>query len=265
MPSPLPLITRREIVREYRPDGKVTVDSAIRTLRSKKALSSGFSIPTRGVGGALDGRVYLYSALNRDAARAIRHGDTKTAVRIGKAAAKHERSPAAKHVAAALAADSASLAAAAGLGGTAALASALSAPALTAWVADLQKMMSTVRYDMKLTADSTVLNGRIASFVPSGAILNFRDALPFTVPTAILDAAQLNSIGAPVSAMWEILPEGRSLLTVEPAIDTPDVEDSHFDIHGTPWGQVLTGDDRDALEVTGTPSVTIPRGIPDVA
>jgi hypothetical protein len=68
--------------------------------------------------------------------------------------------------------------------------------------------------------------------------------------------------------MWELLPGGRTLLTVEPAIDAPDVNDLGeplVDLYGTPWGQVLTAGDADALEVTGAPTVTIPEGTPEVA
>jgi hypothetical protein len=36
------------------------------------------------------------------------------------------------------------------------------------------------------------------------------------------------------------------------------------DIYGTPWGQVLSEVDPHALAVTGSPTITIPDGIPDV-
>ena len=225
MPIPLPLITRREIVREYRPDETVTVDSGIRALRSKKALSLGLSIPTRGPSGELGGRVHLYSALNRDAARAARRGDAKSAVRIGKAAARLETSPEAKHIAAALASSAAGRDGLTALSGVAGLARALSSPALTPYIVSLQRGIARARRDLNLTGGSTVLNGRIASLDSSVAVLELRGALPFSVPTTMLEAAQLRAVGAPVSAMWELLPGGRTLLTVEPAIDAPDVND----------------------------------------
>ncbi|MFI5004738.1 MAG: hypothetical protein ACHQE6_06965 [Solirubrobacterales bacterium] len=268
MPTALPLVTRREIVREYRPDETVTVDSGIRALRSKKALSLGLSIPTRGPGGELGGRVHLYSALNRDAARAARRGDTKSAVRIGKAAARLETSPEAKHIAAALASSAAGRDGLTALSGAAGLARALSSPALTPYVVSLQRGIARARRDLNLTGGSTVLNGRIASLDSSVAVLELRGALPFSVPKTMLEAAQLRAVGAPVSAMWELLPGGRTLLTVEPAIDGPDVNDLGeplVDLYGTPWGQVLTAEDADMLNVTGAPTVTIPEGIPEVA
>jgi len=36
------------------------------------------------------------------------------------------------------------------------------------------------------------------------------------------------------------------------------------DIYGTAWGQVLADVDPQALSVTGTPTISIPDGIPDV-
>ncbi len=36
------------------------------------------------------------------------------------------------------------------------------------------------------------------------------------------------------------------------------------DIYGTAWGQVLADVDPQALAVTGTPTIAIPDGIPDV-
>jgi hypothetical protein len=35
-------------------------------------------------------------------------------------------------------------------------------------------------------------------------------------------------------------------------------------VYGTPWGQVLGAVDPDVLIVSGTPTVRIPAGIPDV-
>lgn len=267
MPIALPLVTRREIVREYRPDETVTVDSGVRALRSKKALSFGLSIPTRGPGGELGGRVHLYSALNRDAARAARRGDIASAVRIGKAAARLEASPEAKHIAAALAGGAAGDEGSTALAGAAGLARALSSPALTPYVVSLQREIARARMDLNLAVSSTVLSGHIASLDSHVSVLHLHGALPFSVPTTMLEAAQLRDVGAAVSAMWELLPGGRTLLTVEPAIDAPEVNDLGeplVDLYGTPWGQVLTAGDADALQVTGTPTVTIPEGIPDV-
>jgi hypothetical protein len=66
---------------------------------------------------------------------------------------------------------------------------------------------------------------------------------------------------------WEILAAGRTMLSVEPAIEMSDVNELGeplVDVYGTPWGQVLSGMDPEALIVSGTATVRIPAGIPDV-
>lgn len=67
--------------------------------------------------------------------------------------------------------------------------------------------------------------------------------------------------------MWEVLPGGRTLITIEPAVDNPELGTTGeplADIYGTPWGRILNESDGVALKVTGTPTVAIPEGIPDV-
>src|SRR3954469_11180264 len=99
MSAALPLVTRREIVREYRPDDNVTLDSGIRALRAKCALSPGLSVTPRGSGGEWGARVQLSSALSRAAARAVRRGDVAAAQRICIVAADLEGSRAAREIA----------------------------------------------------------------------------------------------------------------------------------------------------------------------
>jgi hypothetical protein len=289
MPTPLPLVTRREIVREYRPDDTVTVDSGIRALRAKSALSAGLSFVARGAGGELGGRVHLYSALNRDAARAARRGDLHSADRISKAASRLEKSPEATQLinalskrsaggltenvgaivvgAAALAAGTAVPAGAPGIAGAAGLAQALSTPALTDYVAKLQRSMARARKELNLGNVPTILNGRISAVDESVGLLKLHGSLAVTVPRAMLDDAGVYEVGNAVSAMWELLPGGRTLLTVEPAVEAPETNELGeplVDIHGTPWGSVLSQGDADALRVTGEPTISIPAGVPDV-
>jgi hypothetical protein len=102
MPAALPLVTRQEIVRDFRLDETVAIDNGIRALKAKNALSPGISFTTRGTAGRLGGRVHLYSALNRDAARAARRKDSVTAERLAKAAARLDASPEAKKIVAEL-------------------------------------------------------------------------------------------------------------------------------------------------------------------
>ncbi len=54
---------------------------------------------------------------------------------------------------------------------------------------------------------------------------------------------------------------------VDPAIEMSDVNELGeplVDVYGTPWGQVLSGVNPDVLAVSGTVTVRIPAGIPDV-
>jgi hypothetical protein len=57
------------------------------------------------------------------------------------------------------------------------------------------------------------------------------------------------------------------MLSMEPSIETSDVNELGeplLDVYGTPWGQMLRGAERDVLSVSGTATVRIPAGIPDV-
>jgi len=257
----LPLVTRREIVREYRPDGTVTDASAVRRLRQKGALSAGVSVEARAAQGRLGGRLHLYSALNRDAARAVRQRHDALAVRIGKAAARVERSGEARRLAAALS----------GLGGAATasqLAHALSAPDLMGDVSALQAMQHDVRRRLGLADGPTTLSGHVSALSRSGGVLALDGlAAPVAVPHELLEEAGIDNVGDAVSATWELLPGGRTLMTVEPAVESAPVNavgEPLVDLHGTPWGRVLTSADADRLTVTGTPTVRVPAGIPDV-
>lgn len=60
---------------------------------------------------------------------------------------------------------------------------------------------------------------------------------------------------------------GRRMLLVDPAIEMSDVnelDEPLVDVYGTPWGQVLSGVNPDVLIVSGTATVRIPAGSPDV-
>jgi hypothetical protein len=257
MSAALPLVTRREIVREYRPDENVTLDSGVRALRAKSALSEGLSVRPRGGTGEFGGRLQLYSVLNRDAARAVRRGDVPTAQRICVAAAAVERSSVAQELVIALSG--------AVVTSTAGLARVLSAPRLSRLVAALNEDVEGARRDLRLDVGNTVLSGHVATIGDSVAVLKLRGSIDFPVPRPMLEAAELDRVGAPVSASWELLPGGRTLLTVEPAVDVPETNELGeplADMYGTPWGSVLI--DEDALRPTGTPTVEIPAGIPDV-
>jgi hypothetical protein len=264
MPVALPLITRQEITREYRPDEKVTIDSAIHALRAKKALSSGLSVTLRTRAGALSGRMHLYSALNRDAARAARRGDYAMAARIGEQAARLDASPEAERIAQALTRATTEEETSSGV---AYLARALSLPEMMPDVVGLQRRIARARRRLNIVTDATVVNGRVAVLDSTIGVLKLDGGMRLAVPAEMLREAGLSRVGAAASAIWELLPGGRTLLTVEPAIDAPDLNELGeplVDIYGTPWGQVLRDEDSEALQLSGTPTIAIPQGIPAV-
>jgi hypothetical protein len=264
MPAALPLVTRQEIVRDFRLDETVTVDNGIRALKAKHALSPGLSFTTRGTAGRLGGRVHLYSALNRDAARAARRKDYATAERLAKAAARLDASPEAKKIAAALS----TIAGAAGVGSAAELARLLAAPQLAAEVTGLQRKLGRARRGLNAETTPAQFSGRIVAMSDVAVMVELQGLpAPVPVPTVTVHAAGIGSIGSAVIASWEILAGGRTMLSIEPAIEMSDVNELGeplLDIYGAPWGQVLRGVAPEVLTVTGTPTVRIPAGIPDV-
>jgi hypothetical protein len=260
MPFELPLVTRHEIARDFRLADMVTETSAIRSLRTKNALSNGLTIEMRGPAGRLGGRLHLYSALNRDAARAVRRDDMKRAIRLAKAAASLERSTEAKRLANAVAA-------AGVISNAGGLARALSVPSIANEVAVLQQKHDKARARIAKELARTVLVGHVSDLLDATAILSMPHHGPLTVPRVVVDEAGVGAIGAAVSVMWEVLPGGRTMITFEPAVDSPDVSTTGeplVDVYGTPWGRILTAADADKLAVVGGPTVTIPAGIPDV-
>ncbi|HMJ34780.1 MAG TPA: hypothetical protein VK501_12780 [Baekduia sp.] len=264
MPAALPLVTRLEIVRDFRLDETATIDNGIRALKDKHALSPGLSFTTRGAAGRLGGRVHLYSALNRDAARAARRKDLVTAARLAKAAARLDASPEAKKIAVALS----TIAGAGGVNSAAELARLLAAPQLSEEVIGLQRKLARARRGLDAETTPAQFSGRIVALSDVAATIELQGLpSPVPVPAVAVRAAGIGSVGSAVIASWEILAGGRTMLSVEPAIEMPDVNELGeplLDVHGTPWGQVLSGVDPDVLAVSGTPTVRIPAGVHDV-
>ncbi|MEX2554970.1 MAG: hypothetical protein WEB06_05005 [Actinomycetota bacterium] len=83
-----PLVDRDEIVRAFRP-GTTPKERTFRTLRKRGLISRGFRIQVRRRN-RLAGQVWVYSALNLDAAVLARHGDDEEAVRVATEAEKQE-------------------------------------------------------------------------------------------------------------------------------------------------------------------------------
>ncbi|WCB95674.1 hypothetical protein DSM104299_04423 [Baekduia alba] len=264
MPAALPLVTRQEIVRDFRLDETATIDNGIRALKDKHALSPGLGFTTRGTAGRLGGRVHLYSALNRDAARAARRKDYAMAERLAKAAARLDASPEAKRIAAALS----TIAGAGGISSAAELARLLAAPQLAAEVTGLQRKLARARRGLDAETAPAQFSGRIVALNDVAAMLELQGLpAPVSVPAVTVRVLGVGAVGSPVVACWEILAGGRTMLSVEPAIEMPDVNEFGeplVDMYGTPWGKVLSGVDPEVLTVTGTPTVRIPAGVPDV-
>jgi hypothetical protein len=259
MPVALPFVTRREIARDYRPDGTVSDESAIRSLRGKHSLSAGISVAARGGSGKLGGRLHVYSALNREAARAARRHDHALAVRIAAAARALEATPQARRVTGALVDAMAQ-------SSTADLARALSRSGLLADVTELQRRHAAALKELNVTSPA-VFTGYVAQITSTDALLDLAGlTAPVVIPRVMLDG--VGGVGSPIAASWEILVGGRTLMTVEPALDAeaPVNTDGEplVDVYGTPWGRVLSGADAELLHVTGAPTITIPAGIPDV-
>ena len=234
MPAALPLVTRQEIVRDFRLDEAGTIDNGIRALKDKHALSPGLSFTTRGTAGRLGGRVHLYSALNRDAARAARRKDFATAERLAKAAARLDASPEAKKIVAALS----TIAGAGGIGSAADLARLLAAPQLAVEVTGLQRKLARARRGLDAETTPAQFSGRIVALNDVAAMLDLQGLpAPVPVPAVTVHVLGVGAVGSPVVACWEILAGGRTMLSVEPAIEMPDVNELGeplVDVYGTP-------------------------------
>jgi hypothetical protein len=205
--------------------------------------------------------LHIYSALNRDAVRAFRRRDIKLAVLLGKAAGRLEHAPEMRKLVVALAP----------LGPfdtTAALARALSAPAVAQDLAALERYYIETRSQLAKTVVPTVLAGRVAGLDDATAFLRFpHHGSTLPMPRRVVYEAGVAQLGAAVSAFWEVLPGGRTLITIEAAVDNPELTAENeplTDIYGSPWGRILSEADSDALAVVGNPTVVIPDGIPDV-
>jgi hypothetical protein len=95
------------------------------------------------------------------------------------------------------------------------------------------------------------------------------DAAPVLGPIAggVQALGGVGSADGAVVVCRERMAGERRMLSVKPEIEVSDVDklgELHLDVYGTPWGRVLSGADPDVLTVSGTATVRIPAGIPDV-
>lgn len=86
-----PFVTRDAILAVLRP-GEITSERPFRTLRQRQAASNGIPVVMRSTAGQVLGRVYVYSALNADAARAYRLNRVELAQELAVRARRIEES-----------------------------------------------------------------------------------------------------------------------------------------------------------------------------
>lgn len=96
-----PLVNRREILRTLKL-GSPTTDAPFHRMRSQGLASPGWSLAIRRTDGRVAGRLHIYSALNVDAARAVRRDRPDVARRLAACGAELERSTAASIIRAAI-------------------------------------------------------------------------------------------------------------------------------------------------------------------
>lgn len=92
-----PFLTRESVLAILRP-GQVTTGRPFRSMRERGCASEGMSILVRSVHGRMEGKLWLYSSLNGDAARAFRLRHFETAEDLAKWADRIERSRPAQQI-----------------------------------------------------------------------------------------------------------------------------------------------------------------------
>ena len=254
----LPLVTKREIVREMRLGVMRTDDAVLRTLRTNHALSKGLAGQRRASAGRLNGAMHLYCSLNRDAARALRHKDKDLAQQLAQAATRVEAMKATRTLADAIEQQSAD-------SSPRLLAEVLARPELTTALREVDRAIIAERRELPSEPRMTVASGRVTALNGVSATIALDDDLtPLAVPRELLREEDLDEQGAVLAARWELMGEGMSLLALEPVIDLPATDTSAeplVDIYGTPWGQVLTDADSPFVQsiVDSPPRHTIRR------
>ncbi|GEM_PF-3024083 len=237
----VPIVTKREIVRAYTSQSK-TPDSAMRTLRSKQAVSEGIEAPVRAAGGRLGGSVHVYCAINRDAARAVRLKQLELAHQLAERAGRIERSSAMRRLIERVSGTLAS-------GTYEGLAAALSRPDLAKDLAAVSRQIAAARRELQSLSQTTVMHGHVTKLDDPFAFVTLDEGkVPMPVPAQMLrDRGVAAAKGTAVTAWWEY-DRGELRLTVEPAVEIAgsDAKDSSdepaVDLYGTPWGTVLNDD-----------------------
>jgi hypothetical protein len=227
--------------------GRSPTEGAFRTLRAKRLVSPGLHVEPRGARGRLLGRTSFYSALNVDAARAVRLGHGNIAKALAGRAEEIENSSDSVMIRDALqeAVDRFGVAPGAGLPKrllTPAIASPPTSNALqtlapdwlirsdawmtddnreelTAAVAKLDAAAAGARVEILGERDTsaTTFFGVVRRLDPLAAEVESSDDVRI-VARDELDRAGLASVGSPVALLCEYLPAGGSFVLPMPAV-----------------------------------------------
>lgn len=256
----LPLTSGEDIVAEYRPGQEVTARAVLRTLKSKGFLSQGLTVSRRDEGGQWGGKITLYCALNRDAARLARAKEEAEAQAIAKRAAAIERLRSTKKLAQVFASRG---------GGKTHLAQVL-AQAVHEDQSTRQALNEVVS-KIALAGSRQAAEHVIPSFL--GKVVKLHGGLAdvelkpegehVTFARDVLAAQNLAFIGAAIAFRWEELGPGLTMVAAEPALEVDPEVDSDFGEH-YPFRRPL-GETRDlslakAL-LAAPPTLTRPSGV----
>lgn len=243
MLTQLPFTTSEEIAAEFRPEKPGRVQSALRTLKSHKAVSDGVSQPLRRqTGGRLGGKLTLYSSLNLDAARCAREGDYKQAAKIARAAIEIELADQMQTLVQQLGATHTSI-------GKNALVSAVRDEQNTLAITKLlAQKTDRKRTSLKIgRPDGQRLFGRVAEMSDDVALVRI-DGLTGDLAVHLDDLRHSGSlfVGAPLMLTWERWPGGKTLMTTDAALDLAAEQEGQQTTHEVGYPYVVPLPSRDA-------------------
>jgi hypothetical protein len=120
-------------------------------------------------------------------------------------------------------------------------------------VTRLQCKLALARRALDVDTTPAQFSGHIVALSDVAATVELqRLPSPVPVPAVTVRAAGIGSTGSAVIVSLEILAGGRTMLSVEPAIEMPDANEFGeplLDVYGTPWGRCSA-----ALTPTYSPS-----------
>lgn len=253
-----PLLDREQVFLVYKPGEPGAHENAFRLLKSKGFVSPGIQAVLRNTRtGRLSGRLWLYSALNRDALRLLRRGHRDEARRLAKKAELLERSQRLQRLASAYAAARSDLEPVFAWRQLTASQSSLLVQVAEA----TQRARNAVMHGRQ---PSEEFYGRVSRITASFAEVKGPGGPALVLPLSELRERSLAEIGVAVAVFIEHLGAGQSLFQTEPALVLDEGEDSD----GLPDGmsrldfsRVRLSDDGATLEEL-LPEATIAVPVP---